>query len=815
VNSATVAERGSREQDQPSAVLARAGALNLLARLATGAAAFALAILTTHVLDVHGRGLYAILTTTAGIAVILLTAPSPVAVADLVHGRRDEAQIRGGLIALGLFSCVVLVILAVASHAVGLRLPGGPTVQIATAITSGIIVYITCEINLAQGVGNVTWVGLGELLAALLPFIASAAAAALGYTAVGDLIFAWLLGALATALLQLGAGLRRHSVSLDGSSLPVALGWLRRSQSIALSNSALQLCARIDVLVVSAVISVSAAGIYSIPVALAGNLLLFPRSLITAMYRRIMTASPADVGRRLGVTLRGCVMLVAAGAVVGVPLTILLGGAIFGGPYSGIWEPLAILMPGIAGWAVVELLRHVLLTRYEQQREVLYTAIGMTIANGVLAVVGSELFGLDGAAASTTITYLGAAAWMTHVASRRIGIHPSVLYTPVRSDLTMIARLAKSVRGGGTAVTDEPTDAGTTPEPQPTSLRKTPGNKRTPPRAAASRTAPTRTGPLDQNDTDGTQPPARAPRTTAAARAAAKKSAEEKAAATAAAEDWLAASEAALAGPDAIVPPPPVRPAPVERAPEPEPEPEPRRVASASAPAAPPETAPAPARRPPSRSGSDRRRTAAATASTPPPPRQEMSSLTQYLRLATIPIVIGIVGAVLGFVYSQTQATLYESQSQIVVSPTSAFLDPARADAFPAITVTVQQLALTERVVDAAATTVGGGITGSDVRSSLRLSISGDTPVLTIGAVAGSQSRASQIAAAESDSLTKAVNSIRNPGLTLRVFSQSQTNGQVQPEPSRDALLGGSATFLLACFGVAYLISNRRNRSTS
>ncbi|HEY1480641.1 MAG TPA: hypothetical protein VGF46_11455 [Gaiellales bacterium] len=361
-------------------------------------------------------------------------------------------------------------------------------------------------------------------------------------------------------------------------------------------------------------------------------------------------------------------------------------------------------------------------------------------------------------------------------------------------------------------MTDEPTDAGTNPEPQPTSLRKTPGNKRTPPRAAASRTAPTRTGPLNENDADGAASPGRAPRTTAAARAAAKKSAEEQAAATAAAEDWLAASEAALAGPDAVVP---TRPSPVERAPEPDPEPEPRRTSSASAPAAPPETKPTPARRAPSRSGGDRRRPATATASTPPPPRQEISSVTQYLRLATIPIVIGIVGAILGFVYSQTQATLYESQSQIVVSPTSAFLDPARADSFPAITVTVQQLALTERVVDAAATTVGGGITGSDVRNSLRLSISGDTPVLTIGAVAATQSRASQIAAAESDALTRSVNSIKNPGLTLRVFSQSQTNGQVQPEPSRDALLGGSATFLLACFGVAYLISNRRNRATS
>src|ERR1700750_2727108 len=127
---------------EPPTAMARAGALNLLARLITGAAAFALAVLTTHVLSVHGRGLYAVLTTTAGICVILLTAPSPVLVADLVHARRDEAHIRGGIAALGLVSCVVLVIGALVAAAAGLHLPGAPFVQVATAVTSGVLVYV-------------------------------------------------------------------------------------------------------------------------------------------------------------------------------------------------------------------------------------------------------------------------------------------------------------------------------------------------------------------------------------------------------------------------------------------------------------------------------------------------------------------------------------------------------------------------------------------------------------------------------------------------------------------------------------------------
>ena len=59
----------------------RSGALNLAARLTSGAAAFALAVLTARVLDTHGRGAYVVLTTAAGVGVVVLSAPAPVMVA--------------------------------------------------------------------------------------------------------------------------------------------------------------------------------------------------------------------------------------------------------------------------------------------------------------------------------------------------------------------------------------------------------------------------------------------------------------------------------------------------------------------------------------------------------------------------------------------------------------------------------------------------------------------------------------------------------------------------------------------------------------
>ena len=409
----------------------RSGALNLAARLTSGAAAFALAVLTARVLDTHGRGAYVVLTTAAGLGVVVLSAPAPVMVADLIRRRTDEAELRGGMLALGAGSALVLASAAMFANIAGVQLPGLPLVQILAAIATGIVVYVSCEISLAQATGRVTAVGLGEIALAALPLLASAAVAAFGHATLGSLITAWLAGVSATAALQLLFAWRRGAIITPESG--IVWHWLWRARGIAVSNGMLQLCARIDVLVVSAVISVSAAGIYSIPVALAANLLLFPRALLTVTYPSIMTAPREEIARRAAATMRGSVGLVLVGGAIGVPLTAAFSSRVFGSAYTEIWRPLAVLVPGIAAWSVVEVLRHVLLTRLERHREVLVTAIGMAGANGVLAVVGSSEFGYLGAAASTTITYIAAALGMARVCSRQLGVPIWRMLVPSRS----------------------------------------------------------------------------------------------------------------------------------------------------------------------------------------------------------------------------------------------------------------------------------------------------------------------------------------------------------------------------------------------
>ena len=99
----------------PSAsAIARASGLNLVGRLTSGAASLGLAVLTTNVLDTHGRGIYAILTTWAGIAMTIITGGTPVLAADLIHKREREPVLHGASFAIAVGSAAVLIPFAMA-----------------------------------------------------------------------------------------------------------------------------------------------------------------------------------------------------------------------------------------------------------------------------------------------------------------------------------------------------------------------------------------------------------------------------------------------------------------------------------------------------------------------------------------------------------------------------------------------------------------------------------------------------------------------------------------------------------------------------
>jgi O-antigen/teichoic acid export membrane protein len=71
----------------------------------------------------------------------------------------------------------------------------------------------------------------------------------------------------------------------------------------------------------------------------------------------------------------------------------------------------------------------------------------MLIVNGVLAAAGAALFGLVGAAASTTITYALAAFALVAICARSLDVPMRDLAVPRVSDLLSYWRAVRSLAG--------------------------------------------------------------------------------------------------------------------------------------------------------------------------------------------------------------------------------------------------------------------------------------------------------------------------------------------------------------------------------
>lgn len=428
---------------EPSgAYLARASALNLAARVISGAATLGLAALTTNVLDTQGRGVYVLLTTWVAIGSTVITGGMMVLAADLIHRRQSEATLHGAATAIGAASLALLAPLGLAASVVWTSVTV-PDLLVAALLTA-LLTYIGFEVAIVQAQGRVVAVSLIGIGLEGLPLVATAVAALIIDPTATSLLMAWAAAELATALALFVRSIR-HGSTLPWRARRVAASIIRRSFGVALWKGATLLCSRIDVLIVAAVLSTSAAGIYSIPVALSSALLLLSRALMTATYHPIMTAPERQLGARLGMALRHSVIVVLAAGGLAVPVVALGSGFIFGEAYADIWKPFAVLVAAAACLAVAELTGQVLLTRLERQRELLVIWSVSLVVNGVLAAVGAKWFGLVGAAASTTITYVGAAIAQLWFCSRLISAPMRQLAVPSRADLGAYVRAVRSL----------------------------------------------------------------------------------------------------------------------------------------------------------------------------------------------------------------------------------------------------------------------------------------------------------------------------------------------------------------------------------
>jgi O-antigen/teichoic acid export membrane protein len=192
--------------------VARASALNLFARVMSGAAALGTAVITTNVLSTHDRGIYAILTTWVGIAATMLTGGTPVLAADLIYGRRDAATLHGASLAIAAAATSFLVPLCLLVS----TLTGGATsaALVFAAAVTGLVTYSNFVMCLDQARGDVLRVSLTGVGMSLFPLAALLVVSVLLDATVTSLMAAWAVGAVVTASAQLVSGLSPGSLSM-------------------------------------------------------------------------------------------------------------------------------------------------------------------------------------------------------------------------------------------------------------------------------------------------------------------------------------------------------------------------------------------------------------------------------------------------------------------------------------------------------------------------------------------------------------------------------------------------------------------------
>jgi O-antigen/teichoic acid export membrane protein len=424
------------------AAVARAGATSLAFRVLQGTADFLVVLVTARWFGAEGRGMYALATLTAGFAILPFAGVSVPMSAQLAHRRASVGQLHATvLVAAGVAGAVIAAALLSLASVEGDRWP----FMVYAAIAAPLLLLAILQQELYRTLGEVRRMSLlylGMSVATLLAF-ACAAAVAAGDAQVA--LAAWAAAVVCVALSTIAVQVYRLGLDSSGA-VRRAWGLLRKSGPFSLANGVAWFNYRIDVFVVAVMLPLSQVGLYSVALAMGEALWQVSRAVVTGAYSPLIRSSDEESAALAVRLFRHALLLLSVGGAAGVIAAQYLSGSLFGPEFGTIWIPLAILIPGIVARGSAEVLGPFLLIRLERSREWLEASIGGLILNLVLAVALVPPLGIEGAALSTTVSYVAGAAYLT-IRFRRLAVVESWRrFLPCSQDLHDYRRLAGMFR---------------------------------------------------------------------------------------------------------------------------------------------------------------------------------------------------------------------------------------------------------------------------------------------------------------------------------------------------------------------------------
>jgi O-antigen/teichoic acid export membrane protein len=190
---------------------------------------------------------------------------------------------------------------------------------------------------------------------------------------------------------------------------------------------------RVDMFIVSYLVGDMALGFYATSVALAEKLYLVPSIVGTVLFPTVARGAGGETqvntARAVRLTLLVTLGMAVALGVVAYPLVVIL----YGGEFVPAIRPLWILLPGAVALAVGRVISADLMGR-GRPVILLVLNMGATILNLVLNLLWIPVWGIEGAAVATAVSYTAGIPFLA-VAYRRIsGGRIRDLVVPRRSD---------------------------------------------------------------------------------------------------------------------------------------------------------------------------------------------------------------------------------------------------------------------------------------------------------------------------------------------------------------------------------------------
>lgn len=437
-------------QDKEKVSLARqiTGVFGL--RLAHAGLLFVSSVAVARLLGPEGKGVLGLLGVFTGTAALLVSFGLPNAV--IYRLGRVPGEFRKT------FSCALAVFLALGAagfaslHLVwraggaAVLLKGVPYPVFAAAsllLPAGIVTSLL--LAAARGAGKVTLSALAVIVKEAVYLAALAAAVAwLKLGLIWAVYALWLaeaaLGAWSLWLLRGALSPRDFVPSYSAEVASDLFSFGLKSYAASLAQ---QLNYRLDVFIVNYFLSPAAVGIYSVSTALSEALLMLPGAVCFALFPRI-SAVGKERGAAIAASLvrRALWLVLAAGGALCL-LSRWLVPAAYGGPFAPAVAAIFLLAPGVAALSCA----WVLGAYFEGsgRPQLVASAAGLGLAATVaLDLLLIPVYGINGAAAASSVSYLASALWLVHVFRSETGVRLSELVKPVPSEF-LPARILESL----------------------------------------------------------------------------------------------------------------------------------------------------------------------------------------------------------------------------------------------------------------------------------------------------------------------------------------------------------------------------------